>query len=79
MKQAKPSKLHVWSAPLLLRIHALPRYVFPLFTLVLLFLLVGALPLRPETEDTLVAWRERVRTTEPARPSTAAPPPTTSR
>jgi positive regulator of sigma E activity len=38
MKQAKPSKLHVWSAPLLLRIHALPRYVFPLFTLVLLLL-----------------------------------------
>jgi hypothetical protein len=38
MTQPKPSKLHVWSAPLLLRIHALPRFVFPLFTLGLLLL-----------------------------------------
>lgn len=38
MNQPKPSKLHVWSAPLLLKIHAMPRYVFPLFTLVLLLL-----------------------------------------
>ena len=38
MSQPKPSKLHVWSAPLLLKIHSLPRFVFPLFTLVLLLL-----------------------------------------
>ena len=38
MNQPKPSKLHVWSAPLLLKIHSLPRFAFPLFTLVLLLL-----------------------------------------
>lgn len=32
----KPSALHGWSAPVLLRLHGLPRWLFPVFTAALL-------------------------------------------
>jgi hypothetical protein len=36
MSNQQPSRLAQWSAPILLFIHGLPRFVFPVFTLAIL-------------------------------------------
>lgn len=53
MRVNSPSALHRWSAPILLRLHGWPRWLFPIFTAALL--LAGLLIPNPAVATVLLS------------------------